>query len=39
MKVTHTATYDAPLGDVHAMLTDPGFRRYAVGAAWLRGER
>src|SRR5687768_13120777 len=38
MKVTHTATYEAPLAEVHAMLTDPEFRRYA-GAAWLRGQR
>ncbi len=32
MKVTHTATYDAPLADVYAMLTDPAFRRYAADA-------
>jgi carbon monoxide dehydrogenase subunit G len=32
MKVTHTATYDAPLADVHAMLTDPEFRRYSADA-------
>jgi hypothetical protein len=32
MKVTHTATYDAPLADVHAMLTDPEFRRFAADA-------
>ena len=32
MKVTHTATYDAPLADVYAMLTDPDFRRYAAAA-------
>ncbi len=32
MKVTHTATYDAPLAEVHAMLTDPAFRRYAADA-------
>ena len=30
MKVTHTATYDAPLPEVHAMLTDPAFREYAA---------
>ena len=32
MKVTHTATYDAPLAEVYAMLTDPAFRRYAADA-------
>jgi uncharacterized protein YndB with AHSA1/START domain len=32
MKVTHTATYDAPLAEVYAMLTDPEFRRYAADA-------
>jgi hypothetical protein len=32
MKVTHTATYDASLAEVHAMLTDPEFRRYAARA-------
>jgi uncharacterized protein YndB with AHSA1/START domain len=32
MKVTHTATYDAPLDEVYAMLTDPDFRRYAADA-------
>ena len=32
MKVSHTARYDAPLGDVYAMLTDPEFRRYAADA-------
>src|SRR5687767_2347254 len=33
MKVTHTATYDAPLAEVYAMLTDPDFRRYAADAS------
>jgi len=33
MKVTHTATYDAPLADVHAMLTDPAFRQRAADAS------
>ncbi len=28
MKVTHTATYDAPVDDVYAMLVDPAFREY-----------
>ncbi len=32
MKVTHTATYDAPPAEVYAMLTDPDFRRYAADA-------
>jgi hypothetical protein len=32
MKVTHTATYDASVADVYAMLTDPAFRRYAAEA-------
>lgn len=32
MRVTHTATYDAPLDRVHAMLVDPEFRRYAADA-------
>jgi uncharacterized protein YndB with AHSA1/START domain len=32
MKVTHTATYDAPLTEVYAMLTDPDFRRHAADA-------
>ena len=32
MKVTHTATYDAPLAEVHAMLTDPEFRKHAADA-------
>ena len=32
MKVSHTATYDASLADVYAMLTDPEFRRYAADA-------
>lgn len=32
MKVSHTATYDAPLSEVYAMLTDPAFRRYAADA-------
>jgi uncharacterized protein YndB with AHSA1/START domain len=32
MKVTHTATYDAPRAEVYAMLTDPDFRRYAADA-------
>jgi hypothetical protein len=32
MKVTHTATYDASVADVYAMLTDPAFRRYAAAA-------
>lgn len=32
MNVTHAAAYDAPLADVHAMLTDPEFRRYAADA-------
>jgi uncharacterized protein YndB with AHSA1/START domain len=32
MKVTHTATYEAPVADVYAMLTDPAFRRYAAEA-------
>ena len=32
MKVTHTATYEAPLDEVYAMLTDPEFRRYAADA-------
>ena len=32
MKVTHTATYDASPAEVHAMLIDPGFRRYAADA-------
>ena len=32
MKVTHTATYDAPLDEVYEMLTDPEFRRYAARA-------
>jgi carbon monoxide dehydrogenase subunit G len=32
MKVTHTATYDAPPSDVYVMLTDPEFRRYAAAA-------
>lgn len=30
MQVTHTATYDAPLSLVHAMLLDPAFRRFAA---------
>lgn len=32
MKVTHTATYDAPAGTVRAMLRDPEFREYAARA-------
>ena len=32
MKVQHTATYDAPVADVYAMLTDPRFRQYAAEA-------
>lgn len=32
MKVTHSATYDASVADVYAMLTDPAFRRYAAEA-------
>jgi hypothetical protein len=36
MKVTHTATYAAPLAEVHAMLTDPEFRRYAADATGAR---
>ena len=33
MKVTHTATYDAPAADVYAMLTDPAFRQRAADAS------
>ena len=32
MKVTHTATYDAPAAEVYAMLTDPAFRQKASEA-------
>lgn len=32
MHVTHTATFDAPAGEVYAMLTDPAFREYAAAA-------
>lgn len=32
MKVTHTATYDAPADTVRAMLRDPEFREYAARA-------
>ena len=32
MQVTHTATYEASLAEVHAMLVDPDFRRYAAAA-------
>lgn len=39
MKVTHTATYDAPAADVYAMLTDPDFRQYAAaGAGVLKAD-
>jgi hypothetical protein len=30
MRVSHTAVYDAPLADVHAMLTDHAFREHAA---------
>lgn len=30
MQLSHSAVYDAPLAQVHAMLTDPGFREYAA---------
>jgi uncharacterized protein YndB with AHSA1/START domain len=30
MQLTHAAVYDAPLDQVFAMLTDPGFREYAA---------
>ena len=33
MKVTHTATYEAPADDVYAMLTDPVFRQRAADAS------
>ena len=32
MKVTHTATYDAPAADVYAMLTDPAYREHSAAA-------
>lgn len=32
MKVTHTARYAASPAEVHAMLTDPSFRKYAADA-------
>lgn len=32
MKVTHTATYDAPPAEVYAMLVDPAFRDYCARA-------
>jgi len=32
MKVTHTATYDAPAADVYAMITDPDYREHASAA-------
>jgi hypothetical protein len=30
MKLSHTTTYDAPLAEVYAMLTDPAFREHAA---------
>lgn len=30
MQLSHSAVYDAPLDQVYAMLTDPGFREYAA---------
>ena len=33
MKLSHTTTYDAPLAEVHAMLTDPAFRERAARAS------
>jgi Protein of unknown function (DUF2505) len=30
MKLSHTTTYDAPLAEVYAMLTDPAFRERAA---------
>lgn len=33
MKVTHTATFDAPRDTVYAMLTDPEFRHYVARTA------
>src|SRR5690349_17267792 len=30
MQLSHSAVYDAPLDEVYAMLTDPGFREYAA---------
>ena len=30
MKLSHTTTYDAPLDEVYAMLTDPAFREQAA---------
>lgn len=32
MKVTHEVRYDAPVDEVYAMLTDPGFRTRATHA-------
>jgi hypothetical protein len=33
MKLSHTTTYDAPLDEVYAMLTDPAFRERAARAS------
>ncbi|GAA1920360.1 DUF2505 domain-containing protein [Nocardioides marmoribigeumensis] len=33
MKLSHTTTYDAPLAEVFAMLTDPAFREHAAKAS------
>jgi hypothetical protein len=37
MKVTHTATYDAPL--MAQFFTEGREEEQSAGAAWLRGER
>ena len=35
MKLEHSARYDAPIADVHAMPTDPGSREKAT---WAQGS-
>lgn len=30
VRLTHSTTFDAPLAEVHAMLTDPAFREHAA---------